>query len=133
MFLCPCLVSVQKIGFYSKGITSAPTALLVATSSGEGCLCAAHRAGQHHGGHQGLQLQIPCHISVIGKSVCISNLTVLAAVQVASPSGRAVFEMRGLPDNTTVDLKVCGPIESGGTISIYRDGAFLWCATPNVI
>lgn len=73
------------------------------------------------------------HISVIGTRVCIGNLTVLAAVQVASPSGRAVFELRGLPDNTTVDLKVCGPIASGGTMSIYRDGAFLWCATRNVI
>ena len=54
-------------------------------------------------------------------------------MQVASPSGRAVFELRGLPDNTTVDLKVCGPTESGGTMSIYRDGAFLWCATLNVV
>ena len=79
-----------------------------------------------------LQLQNTCHVSVMGKTVCISTSTVLATVQVASPSGRAVFELRGLPENTTVDLKVCGPIESGGTMSIYRDGAFLWCAIRNV-
>ncbi len=46
----------------------------------------------------------------------------------ASPSGRAVFQLRGLPRGTLVDLVACGPSAAGGTMSVYTDGAFLWCA-----
>ena len=36
-----------------------------------------------------------------------------------------------MPADALVDVVACGLVEAGGTLSVYRDGAFLWCAlTP---
>ena len=50
------------------------------------------------------------------------------APQIAAPAGRAIFQLRGMPTETLVDVVACGLIAAGGSMSAYRDGAFLWCA-----
>ena len=79
---------------------------------------------------------LACGLNDGGHHVCLPSrwslsLTSLGpAPQIASPGGRAIFTLRGMPSDALVDVVACGLVEARGTMSVYRDGAFLWCAPP---